>query len=330
MPSRLRFTADDLWLALMVAIWGLNLSVLKVVFRQVTPLAVNAVRFSVSSLAFVGLILWLEGARRWPGALARDRRRGLLEPGDWPRVVGLGLLGHTGYQLCFVLGLNRTTATHSALIFGTSPLVVALLSTWMGHERVGWPIWAGLVSSAAGVALTVSGEQSQSGRALSTLSGDALILTAVLLWACYTVLSKPLLSRYSPLRLTGLSILGGTLPLILVAAPDLARLDWSGVSLTTWAGLAFSTLLAIVLCYVIWYRSVARVGNARTAVYGNLVPVAGAAFAAWLLSESLSGQLALGAVFIFGGIALTRWSQRHRPHVPPEPAEAPSEPAFEL
>jgi drug/metabolite transporter (DMT)-like permease len=161
MPSRLRFTADDLWLALMVAIWGLNLSVLKVVFRQVAPLAVNAVRFSVGSLAFLGLIAWLEGARRWPGALAREGRRGVLEPGDWPRVVGLGLLGHTGYQLCFVLGLSLTTATHSALIFGTTPLVVALLSTWMGHERVSWSIWAGLVSSTTGVALTVSGKQSQ-------------------------------------------------------------------------------------------------------------------------------------------------------------------------
>jgi drug/metabolite transporter (DMT)-like permease len=330
MPSRLRFTADDLWLALMVAIWGLNLSVLKVVFRQVTPLAANAVRFAVSSLAFVGLILWLEGARRRPGDVARDRRRGLLEPGDWPRVVGLGLLGHTGYQMCFVLGLNRTTATHSALIFGTSPLVVALLSTWMGHERVGWSIWAGLVSSATGVALTVSGQQNRSGQVQSTLSGDALILTAVLLWAGYSVLSKPLLSRYSPLRLTGLTIVGGTLPLVLVAVPDIARLDWGAVGLTTWAGLAFSTLLAVVLCYVIWYRSVARVGNARTAVYGNLVPVAGAGFAAWLLGERVSGQLALGAIFIFGGIALTRWSQRQRPHVPPQSAETPAEPAFEL
>lgn len=312
MLTRLRFTADDLWLLLMVCIWGLNLSVLKVVFREIPPLAFNAVRFGVATLAFVLLIGWLENGRRpW------------VEPRHLGRVALLGLIGHTGYQLCFVLGLHRTTAIHSALIFGTTPLVVALFSTWQGHERLGWPIWSGLLSSATGVALTVSGRQVQAGRPLSTLWGDALILGGVLLWALYTVSSKPLLGRYSPLRLTGLSMVAGTVPLVLIALPECLALEWGRVSLLAWAGLAFSTLLAIVLGYVIWYRSVARVGNARTAVYGNLVPVLGPTFAVWLLGEPFSGQLALGGAFILGGIVLTRLHRRpgrEAPEVPLAPA----------
>jgi drug/metabolite transporter (DMT)-like permease len=202
--------------------------------------------------------------------------------------------------------------------------VVALLSSFKGHERVDWPIWTGLVCSVTGVALTVGSRQSQGGRPLSHPGGDALLLLAVLCWALYTVHSKPLLARYSPLRLTGLTLWIGTVPLLAVAAPGLARTDWGAVSLASWAGVLYSALLALVLCYLIWYRSVARVGNARTAVYSNLVPVVGPGLAAWLLREPVSGRLGLGALFILAGITLTRWHHRERrPQVPaPPPAAA--------
>jgi len=309
MAPHLRFTVDDLWLFLMVNIWALNLTVLKVVFREMTPLAFNAARFTLASLVFAGLIAWLEGGRRlW------------IEGADLPKVVLLGLMGHTGYQLCFVLGLHLTTATHAGLIFGTTPLVIAVLSTLKGHERLAWPIWAGLASSATGVILTVSGRQVQGGRALSTLGGDALLLLAVLLWALYTVHSKPMLGRYSPLRLTGLSMIAGTVPLVLIALPACGRLDWGAVGWLSWGGLGYSAFLAVVLSYLIWYRSVARVGSARTAVYGNLVPVLGPLFAVWLLREPLTGQLALGGGCIVTGIILTR-VRVHRPAAPLPRAE---------
>jgi drug/metabolite transporter (DMT)-like permease len=316
----LRFTVDDLWLTLMVGIWGLNLSVLKWVFRDLAPLPFNSVRFLLASLAFVILIRWREG---W---------RALLAPaGDAWRIGGLGLLGHSAYQLCFVLGLSLSSATHAGLIFGTTPLVVALLSTLKGHERVDWPIWAGLTCSVTGVALTVGARQSQGGRPLSSPAGDALLLLAVLCWALYTVHSKPMLGRYSPLRLTGLTLVIGTVPLVAVAAPEIGRTDWGAVRLSSWGGVLYSSLLALVLCYLIWYRSVARVGNARTAVYSNLVPIVGPSLAAWLLREPISGRLGLGALFILAGITLTRWHHRERrPRAPVArpPAAPPAAPAL--
>ncbi|MEE9218374.1 MAG: DMT family transporter [Acidobacteriota bacterium] len=313
MLSRIRFTINDLWLVVLVVIWGLNLTVLKVIFREVTPLATNMVRFTVATLAFLILISCLEG-HTW-----RLRR------GDWPRVALLGLLGHTGFQLCFVMGLNRTSVTHSALIFGSTPLVVALLSRWVGHERLNWPIWAGLVASFTGVALTVTGKQEVSGRAVSTLGGDLMIFGAVLMWALYTVFGKPLLARYSPLRFTGLSMAVGSVPLIVISLPACREINWTELSVATWAGLAYSSLGALLICYLIWYRSVARVGNSRTAAFENLVPVVGAALAWWLLGEGMSLQLILGGAFILGGVTLTRLSGRARdaaPRAAPRPAAA--------
>jgi drug/metabolite transporter (DMT)-like permease len=99
------------------------------------------------------------------------------------------------------------------------------------------------------------------------------------------------------------------LPLCL---PAVLRQDWKQVTAADWLIAVLSSLLALVLAYLLWYRSVKRVGNVRTAVYSNLVPVSGT-FAGWLiLEERLSPLLALGAAAIFAGIALTR-SRRGEP-----------------
>ena len=57
---------------------------------------------------------------------------------------------------------------------------------------------------------------------------------------------------------------------------------------------------------MLWYRSVKKVGNLRTAVYSNLVPVFGTLFGVLLLGERLTAGLGMGAACILGGIVLTR------------------------
>jgi probable blue pigment (indigoidine) exporter len=86
----------------------------------------------------------------------------------------------------------------------------------------------------------------------------------------------------------------------------MARQDWKLVTPKVWAATGYSFLFALVISYILWYRSVHKVGNVRTAVYSNLVPVTGT-LAGWIfLGERLYPALGLGAAAIFAGIALTR------------------------
>ena len=78
------------------------------------------------------------------------------------------------------------------------------------------------------------------------------------------------------------------------------------MSSVAWAGLVYSFLFALVISYILWYRSVKKVGNLRTAVYSNLVPVFGTLFGVWLLGDRLTPGLGLGAACILLGIVLTR------------------------
>ena len=118
-------------------------------------------------------------ARR-PGSIAcaPSRRR------DWPPILVSSVLGHGLYQVLFMGGVARTSASNSSLIFGCTPVTVSLLSAWLGHERPGWTRWAGTALSLAGIYFVV-GQGAQQGT--SSLAGDLLIFGAMLCWAVYTV-----------------------------------------------------------------------------------------------------------------------------------------------
>jgi O-acetylserine/cysteine efflux transporter len=285
---------NDVELLAVVFFWGFNFVAVKVGLSEIAPLAYNAVRFFCAALILLSLTRLREGPI-------------VIQRGDRGRLILLGFLGHAVYQICFIEGLSRTTASSAALIFGSTPMVVAMMSRLAGHERFGWRAAAGVLLGFLGIYFVVAGGGGWRAATLEGgIAGNLMIFAAVLCWSTYTVLARELLRRYSPLRVTATALGIGALILIPVAVPQTLRQNWSAVSPVAWGGLIYSFLFALVISYVLWYRSVKRVGNLRTAVYSNLVPVVGTLFGVWLLGDRLTPWLGLGAACILTGIILTR------------------------
>ncbi len=276
-----------------VCIWGINFSVLKLALRDFSPLAFNALRFSAATLLILGIM----------------RLRGesfSLAWRDLAPIAGLGLLGHTLYQLVFINGLARTTSSNSALLMATAPIWVAVYGHLLGVERNNRLVWAGIFLSFSGTLLLILGGAQGISLAGGGMLGDLLILIAAMAWAAYTTGSKPLLGRYSPLKLTALGMLAGTIPLDLISLPALLSQNWVAISPGAWGGLIYSSVFSVTVGYVFWYTSVQRIGNARTAIYSNLTPVI-AVIVAWLVvGDRLAPLQGLGAAVVLGGIMLTR------------------------
>jgi len=289
------FGLIDLMLLAMVLIWGINFAVVKAALAEMTPLSFNSLRFLLASaltLLSLGLIEGSVGFAR----------------GDQWRLLGLGLIGNTCYQLLFINGIDRTTAGNSALLLATTPIFISLIGVAFGVERVGKLAWVGIFFSFAGIFMVIVGSGKELGLAKETIGGDILILIGALVWSLYTVLSKPMLSRYSALKLTALAMVAGTPFIVLFSIPQLLAQDWATVSWRGWLGLFFSGSMAIALAYIIWNSGVSKVGGARTAVYSNLSPVVAAIFAWFTLGETITAFMVVGAALIFLGIYLTRKS----------------------
>jgi len=291
-PRVFTWTSTDLLMVAVILIWGINFSVVKLALRDFSPLAFNGVRFGLATAVMV-VILVLRGES------FRLARRDLLP------IVFLGLSGHTLYQLVFIFGLAATIPANSALLMATSPIFVAIYGRMLGIERTNRLIWDGIVLSFAGILMVIGGggEVSLGG---GTLRGDLLILAAAMLWAAYTTASKPLLTRYSPIKVTALSMVAGTIPFVVISVPALLRQDWGASTISGWGALLSSAVFAVVVGYVIWYTSVQRVGNARTAVYSNLLPVVAGVIGWLLLGDRLTPLQLVGAAVVLAGIMLTR------------------------
>jgi len=297
-------TRVDAALVLMVAIWGANYSVLKLAFQEIPQQPFNALRMVIASIVFAAAISWIFSHARKGGIPPRILfTREPLQRRDILALAGLGLVGHFAYQLFFVGGVARTSVANSSLIIGATPVCVALAGAALGRERVSWMHWLGAAVSAAGIWLVVGLGAEIGGE---TLTGDLMILGSVACWTTYTVGAAALLTRHSPLFVTGASMAMGAIPYVLVTIPQMATVNWAGVSAWTWWALLFSSLFALCLAYLIWYAAVQTIGMARTSIYSNLVPIAAMTTAALWLGEPITAQKALGAAFVLGGVALTR------------------------
>jgi len=283
----------------MVSIWGTNFSAVKYALREFPIITFNALRLSLASAVFLVAI-----------AALRDRaRRGLRPPDppltarEWRLVFFLALVGTAFYQWCFLAGLARTSVANSALIFGCTPVVVAIMASVAGHERLGAARWFGAVLSFTGIYAIVGHRAAMS---TATIVGDALIFIGMLCWSVYSVAAQPLLKRHSALVITGWAMAIGTAMYLVIAAPQVLRTNWSAISATSWMLMAASGLLALAFAYMVWYTAVQKIGSSRTALYSNLTPIVAMAVAAAWLGERISGVQLIGAVLILSGIAVTR------------------------
>jgi drug/metabolite transporter (DMT)-like permease len=293
-----RLCCTDLLIVLVIMLWAVNLSVLKIGLRSLSPHGFNGVRLSLAALAYLAVLL----VRPGPFRLARK--------GDVWKAAGLGLLGITGYQVVFIRALSMMSASTASIVMGTSPIFIALLATAVGEERISPAGWAGIVISFGGFLLVVSGENAGLVFTWDAWRGAALILAANAFWAGYTVFAKTVLDRNPAFPMAALGTVAGTLVYLPFAAPDIARIEWARIPWQAWGAIAYSGLVAIFLCFVLWYQSVKKVGSAKTGVYSNLTPILSIVFAGLVLGERLKPIQAVGAAVTLAGVYLTRSGYR--------------------
>jgi drug/metabolite transporter (DMT)-like permease len=280
-------------LLLMVIIWGVNFSVIKVGLAAFAPFAFNGLRFPLAA----GLLT---------AALTLAGRAGLPERRDAARIIGIGILGHVIYQLLFIHGMARTRAGNASLLLTGAPVYTAFLSGLLRHDRVRPRAWLGLAATVLGIGLVIGGGPEGFSFGSETVLGDLLIMAAAVVWAGYTVTARDMVRKYGSLRVTTWTLWVGAGLLLLIGIPDLLRAQPAPP--LAWGAVVYAGMLGIGVAHLLWYRGVMTIGNTRTAVFQNLVPVLAILVAwAWLGETPTIGQVA-GAAVILAGVTVVRRS----------------------
>jgi drug/metabolite transporter (DMT)-like permease len=297
MQDQEKFGLTDFYMLMAVFVWAINFAFIKIALREFSPFAFNGIRLTFASVV---LILILVLSKQGFGVEKRD---------IWKLVI-LGIIGNTIYQVFFIRGIDLTTASSTAIIMAMTPASVALLSSLLKHEKLHWVAWLGIVLSFIGFFLVIAEEPGTFIFFWERLKGDMMIFFGNIVWAVYTVFSKPLLGRISPLKWSSLTLAAGALFYLPFCVPAFIRQDFGQISFKAWSILIYSGLFALAFSYVAWYASVRRVGNSKTAIYGNITPVMTVIFAYIFIAEKISLWQAFGALIILSGIYLTRSGYR--------------------
>jgi drug/metabolite transporter (DMT)-like permease len=284
----------DLSMTIIVVIWGFHFIVMKDALTHFAPLTFNALRFTLA----LPIIVWL--AARRPSALH------MTWP-DFRTLLVWSLIGPVLAQVFFVLALQWTTATNTALLLATMPAWTALFSIWMGLIVARRGLLFGVGLTLVGVVLVVL-SRAESGLAFSSrdLLASAMLLATAVTSALFNIESKPIVDRYGG-RAVAIWTFGFTWAgLMILAAPDLVKLSASDLPSKVWPSFLYSGLLSSLGGYLTWNHALRILGPTRAATYNNLTPLVAALAGIVILGEPLTVALLFGAAFTLFGVGVIR------------------------
>lgn len=281
-----------------MAVWGVNLSAVKVLASSLDVLAVASSRMVVAVLTLtVALILM--------GQVNLQLKRKSL--------IGLlvcGVLMVYGNQMLFAAALARTSATNGALVQALGPLVSTLIAAWLLREGLGGRRLTGIILGLAGVATVILTRQSASTSGVG--GGDLLMLASVICFAAGGAMIQRLSAGLSPIQISWFIHVVGTLMLVthtIVWSP--ASLDLVlNASTSTWGLILFSGIGATALAAIAWNSAIAKIGVAQTAMAFYWVPIFGLAFAVLALGEHFTIWHPIGLACVIAGSILARGQRR--------------------
>jgi drug/metabolite transporter (DMT)-like permease len=290
-----------------MAVWGVNVSAVKVLAGTLDMMAVATSRMVVAVAALTVALVVMRQAR----LPIRLKALGGL--------VCCAVLMVYANQMLFAAAISRTSATHCAMLNALSPLISSLIASTLLHERLGAARIVGIAVGLAGVAMVILTRQGAS--ASGDLVGDLLMMAAVTCFATGGALIQRLSAGLSALQISWFIHVVGTLMLLVHAAIGAPTTFDAvvGASTNDWGLILFSGVCATALAAIAWNSAIARIGVARTAMAFYWVPIFGLAFAALALGEPLTFWHPLGLACVIVGSLLARARQR------PSSAMSPSE-----
>jgi len=282
--------ASHLFLVTVVFLWGANVAIVKSAYQDTHPVLFAAIRFTVSGILMLGFALWREKAIR----IQREHWFGLLIMGG----VGIGI-----YQILWSLGLQRTSATNSVLIFTVQPLLGALYVDWTKKEKVDRRRYVGMLIALAGVILVILKPTAKLHLSKETLPGDILnLISAACAAIFFTVWPKPLLRIYSSVRLMGYCMIIGSAVLWISILFGLRFTVFGYVGQKGWWPLFYAIFLSGIIGHTFWYEGIGRLGSTTTLLYLYFIPVWATVFNHFFIGEKIFTQQILGGGLILLGV----------------------------
>ena len=268
-------------------LWGTTVPLSKLALEWLPPGWLTCARFTAAAVILLAVL-----------------PRPAVRAACTPRLLASGAIGYGGSVLLQNAGLARTSVTQGALLFGVTPVLVAIIAA-VWHRAIARPAaWAGFALSLAGVALVTGGSAIAGGAGGGSAAGDLEVLASLLVSAGLIVAQPGLLRGRDPIAVTAVQFTGAALASLAFSAateglPPVT--GHPGPALAV-AGLVLAGTLAP---FALFAYGQSRVSAVVAGAFVNIEPLVGAVAGVVLFGNPAGPAQLIGGTAIVAGIALS-------------------------
>ena len=279
---------NQILLALIVPItWGFGYALTKIGMDQFTPLLLMSLRFGIAGL----ILVWF------------------TKP-PWEYMRELFIIAFIGSTIQYGLtyyGLKGLDVSTASILVQLEGPILALLSTLILKERLGWPLALGMGLAFAGV-IVIVGEP----RLSDSLDSVALVISGAVFWAIAQIMISRLKS------LSGITILAWV---AIIATPQMLLISlvieegqWESIksaNLVDWSIVFYLSFIMTVIGYSVWYHLLRICDVSKISPFLMLLPVTSIMAGMVLLKEQFTLAMGIGGLLVMTGVASTliKWRE---------------------
>jgi len=230
-----------------------------------------------------------------------------FEIGNKQLILFLGLSNGLAYLLQYV-GMVSVAASESSLFVNLSAVWVAILSTLVLKERLGYKKWFGVTMSFVGVVL-IATNLDFAAIAKSNIIPDFLVISSGILWAVFTVYSKPMVRESKNIikSMTWLMLFTmlPLLPIVPFSAGAFILLPWNA-----WLAILYTALFYWVIPYYLWLRGLEHISPVTSSVVLLTEIVVAVSISTIFLGEVLTVASSFGAIFLMVAMLLVSQAEQ--------------------
>jgi drug/metabolite transporter (DMT)-like permease len=272
------------------AIWGTTWFAIRVCIAAYPPFVSAAIRFAIAAVILGGLsALGLAGRGPRPG-----RQRA------W--VAAAGLLCAVGYALVYA-GETRISGGLAAVIYGTLPLVTAVVTLFVGTERPTRHALAGAAVALAGIGVIYWDRMHA---APQQAVGVAMVFASVCACTGYSLVLKRHAADLDPLATNAIFLVSAAAGMAALALVAERRLPpWPPPAVPT-AALLYLAVVGSVACFALYFYLLKRMTLMALTTLVFIEPILAMLIdAGWEREIRLGSRTYLGAAITLAGVAVS-------------------------
>jgi drug/metabolite transporter (DMT)-like permease len=273
-------------------LWGTAMVAMKEVIPHTTPFFMAGFRLVPAGILvlLVSLILKLPQPKTWQG---------------WLWILAFALVDGAMFQGFLAQGIVKTGAGLGSVMIDSQPLAVALLSSFLFGEVIGFWGWLGLSIGVLGISLIGVPDPWIYSLFAGDLvaveldwlglfeNGEWLMLLASLSMAIGTVMILYISRHTDPVVATGWHMIIGGLPLFALSGLQESQ-QWQNMTVENWLTLGYATVFGSAIAYGIFFYLASKGNLTSLSALTFLTPIFALLFGTILLSEVLSVIQSLG------------------------------------